>query len=257
MYDLGKMDGESRASELVRALRRDGRVDVAGSARAFGVAEMTIRRDLDVLVSRGIARRVRGGAVSLLLRGDELPYAWRELDAVEAKRRVARAVAGAVRDGEAIALDSGTTALEVARALEGRRLTVMAAALRAANTLAESGVARLLQPGGELRPGELAAVGPLAVSTIASLRFDTAIICPCGLAGGWVTSHDLDDAAVKQAMMASASRVIVAADSSKYGHAAMAVVCPLARADLVITDADVPAEAVQELEAAGVAWQSV
>lgn len=251
------MDGESRASELVRVLRRDGRVDVARSAHAFGVAEMTIRRDLDVLVSRGIAQRVRGGAVSLLLRGDEQPYALRELDAVEAKRRVAHAVASVVRDGEAVALDSGTTALEVARALQGRRLTVMAAALRAANALAESGATRLLQPGGEVRPGELAAVGPLAVSTISSLRFDTAIICPCGLAGGSLTSHDLDDAAVKQAMIASASRIVVAADSSKFGHAAMAVVCPLAQVDLLITDGDVPPAAVRELEAAGVAWERV
>jgi DeoR/GlpR family transcriptional regulator of sugar metabolism len=254
---MRSMDGESRLSELVRVLRRDGRVDVARSARGFGVAEMTIRRDLDVLVNRGIARRVRGGAVSLLLRGDELPYALREFDAVEAKRRVARAVTAAVRDGEAVALDSGTTALEVARALRGRRLTVMAVALRAASALSESGATRLLQPGGELRLGELAAVGPLAVSTISSLRFDTAIICPCGLGGGSLTAHDLDDAAVKQAMIASASRVIVAADSSKFGHSAMAVVCPIARADLLITDAEVPAAAAQELEAAGVTWERV
>jgi DeoR/GlpR family transcriptional regulator of sugar metabolism len=251
------MDGESRASELVRALRRDGRVDVAASAQAFGVAEMTIRRDLDALVSRGIARRVRGGAVSLLLRGDELPYAMREVDAVESKRRVARAVATAVQDGEAVVLDSGTTAVEVARALAGRRLSVMAAALRAANILAANGSTRLLQPGGEVRADELAAVGPLAISTISSLRFDTAIICPCGLAGGVLTAHDLDDAAVKQAMLASASRVIVAADSSKFGHAAMAVVCPLARADLLVTDVDVTPAAAEQLEAAGVVWERV
>jgi DeoR/GlpR family transcriptional regulator of sugar metabolism len=251
------MDGESRASELVRALRRDGRVDVAASAQAFGVAEMTIRRDLDALVSRGIARRVRGGAVSLLLRGDELPYAMREVDAVESKRRVACAVATAVQDGEAVVLDSGTTAVEVARALAGRRLSVMAAALRAANILAANGSTRLLQPGGEVRADELAAVGPLAISTISSLRFDTAIICPCGLAGGVLTAHDLEDAAVKQAMLASASRVIVAADSSKFGHAAMAVVCPLARADLLVTDVDVTPAAAEQLEAAGVVWERV
>ncbi|HEY4827390.1 MAG TPA: DeoR/GlpR family DNA-binding transcription regulator [Solirubrobacteraceae bacterium] len=251
------MDNDARASELVRVLRRDGRVDVAESAHAYGVAEMTIRRDLDALVSRGIARRVRGGAVSLLLRGDELPYAMREIEAVEAKRRVARAVAAAVQDGEAVALDSGTTALEVARALVGRRLSVMAAALRAANTLAANGSVRLLQPGGEVRADELASVGPLAVSTISSLRFDTAIICPCGLAGGVLTAHDVDDAAVKQAMITSASRVIVAADSSKFGHAAMAVVCPLARADLVVTDTDASPAAIEELEAAGVRWERV
>jgi DeoR/GlpR family transcriptional regulator of sugar metabolism len=242
---------------LVHVLRRDGRVDVAGAAETFGVAEMTIRRDLDALVSRGIARRVRGGAVSLLLRGDELPYSLRELDAVQAKRRIAHAVAASVQDGEAVALDSGTTALEVARALAGRRLTVMAVALRAANALADSPSTRLLQPGGEVRAGELSAVGQLAVSTIASLRFDTAIICPCGLSGGVLTAHDLEDAAVKRAMIASSGRVIAAADSTKLGHAAMAVVCPWERIDLLVTDPDVTPDAAGELEAAGVSWQRV
>jgi DeoR/GlpR family transcriptional regulator of sugar metabolism len=251
------VDSETRASELVQMLRRRGKVDVAQSAEAFGVAEMTIRRDLDGLVNRGIARRVRGGAVSLLLRGDELPYAMRELDAAAAKRRIAQAVAGTVQDGEAVALDSGTTALDVARAIAGRRLTVMAVALRAANALAEQAPTRLLQPGGEIRAGELAAVGPLAVSAISSLRYDTAIICPCGLAGGTLTAHDLDDAAVKQAMITSASRVIAAADGSKFGHAAMAVVCPLERVDLVVTDTGVPPDALEELEAAGVAYERV
>lgn len=251
------MNGEARASELVRVLRQDGRIDVSQAARAFGVVEMTIRRDLDLLVSRGIARRVRGGAVSLLLRGDELPYSLRELDAVAAKRRIAHAVAAMLHDGEAVAIDSGTTAMEVALALTPRRLTVMATALRAASALAESASIRLLQPGGEVRAGELAAVGQLAISTIASLRFDTAIICPCGLAGATLTAHDLEDAAVKRAMIASSARVIVAADSSKLGHAAMAVVCPAERIDLLVTDVDASPAAVQAFQDAGVAWQGV
>lgn len=246
------MGGETRIGELVRSLRRDGRVEVAASARALGVAEMTIRRDLDVLADRGLARRVRGGAVSLLLRGDETPYALRELEAVDAKRRIGTAVAGRLRDGEAVALDSGTTALAVARALAGRRLTVMAAGLRIAMELADEGSARLLQPGGEIRPGELAAGGQLAVSAIRSLRFDTAVICPCGLAAAAVTAYDLEDAAVKQAMIESSARVIVAADSAKLGHAAMAVICPLGRVDLLITDSGAADEALAPFAAAGV-----
>jgi DeoR/GlpR family transcriptional regulator of sugar metabolism len=246
------VDGEARVSELVRVLHRDGRIEVGDSARALGVAEMTIRRDLDLLVTRGVARRVRGGAVSLLLRGDELPYAMRELEAVDAKRRIGSAVAAELRDGEAVALDGGTTGLEVARALSGRRLTVLATALRAALQLAESPSVRLLQPGGEVRPGELSVVGKLAVSAICSLRFDTAVICACGLAGGTLTAHDLDDAAIKQAMVDSSARVIVAADSSKLGHAAMAVICPLERIDQLVTDTEAPQAAVEELERSGV-----
>src|ERR1700723_4322438 len=95
------MDASQRLSELVDALRRDGRVDVATAAAEFGTAEMTIRRDLDVLVERGVARRVRGGAVNLMMRGEELPFAMRELDALDTKKRIASEVAGLIADGEA------------------------------------------------------------------------------------------------------------------------------------------------------------
>ena len=83
------MDGPQRLSELVDVLRRDGRVDVAAAAAEFGTAQLTIRRDLDVLVARGVARRTRGGAVNLLMLGEELPFAMREIEAVDSKRRIA------------------------------------------------------------------------------------------------------------------------------------------------------------------------
>src|SRR5580692_7158214 len=117
------MDASQRLSELVDALRRDGRVDVATAAAEFGTAELTIRRDLDVLVERGVARRVRGGAVNLLMRGEELPFAMRAIESADRKRRIAAAVAGLIADGEAVGLDSGTTVVATARALSGRRVT--------------------------------------------------------------------------------------------------------------------------------------
>src|ERR1700710_753838 len=126
------MVATERISLLVETLRRDGRADVAAAAEAFDTAEMTIRRDLDQLVNRGVARRVRGGAVSLLMRGEELPFSMRTLDAAPAKRRIAEEVGRLVADGEAVLVDSGTTAVEVARVLADRRLTVMPVSLHAA-----------------------------------------------------------------------------------------------------------------------------
>jgi DeoR/GlpR family transcriptional regulator of sugar metabolism len=245
------VDGNARLTALVEALQQDGRLDVAEMAARFGAAEMTIRRDLDRIVTMGMARRVRGGAISLLMRGEELPFAMRVLERCEAKSRIAAAVAGVLRDGEAVLLDSGTTAVMVGRALSGRRLTVMPMSLHAASVLSGAGSIRLLMPGGETRPGELAMVGPLALASIGALRFDTAVLTCCGLSDGRVTSHDLGDAEVKQAMLRSAARVIIAADSSKFRQTALAVVCDAAEADLVITDTDAPADAVDALRAAG------
>ncbi|MGH3187108.1 MAG: DeoR/GlpR family DNA-binding transcription regulator [Streptosporangiaceae bacterium] len=167
--------------------------------------------------------------------------------------RIAATVAELIADGEAVGLDSGTTVTETARALAGRRLTVMPLSLHAAMALAGSASVRLLLPGGEARPGELAMVGPLALAGIAALRFDTVVLGCCGVSPeGHVMAHDLGDAAVKQALLASGSRSVLAVDGSKFGREALAVVCELAAVDVLVTDDTAPAQAVAALEAAGV-----
>src|ERR1035438_6661470 len=113
------MDAAARINQLVEALRLHGRVDVATAAAEFGTAEMTVRRDLDVLVERGVARRVRGGAVNLMMRGEELPFAMRKLDALDTKKRIASDVAGLIADGEAVRLDNGITLPGIAHRQSG------------------------------------------------------------------------------------------------------------------------------------------
>jgi DeoR/GlpR family transcriptional regulator of sugar metabolism len=247
------MEAAERVSRLIETLRRDGRVEVAGAAADLGAAEMTIRRDLDQLVERGVARRVRGGAVNLLMRGDELPFAMREIEAVDAKRRIARTVADLISDGEAVGLDSGTTVLETARALTARRVTAMPMSLHAAAVLAAGSGVRLILPGGECRPGELAMVGPLALASIAAVRFDTVVLGCCGVSPeGHVMAHDLGDAVVKQALLGSASRSVLAVDGSKFGRGALAVVRELSTFDVVVTDRTAPDSVLAGLRAEGV-----
>jgi DeoR/GlpR family transcriptional regulator of sugar metabolism len=247
------MDASTRVSRLVELLRRDGRLDVAEAAAEFGTAEMTIRRDLDLLVDRGVVRRVRGGAVNLLMRGEELPFSMREIEAVESKRRIGTAVAELIGDGEAVGLDSGTTVVEVARAIAGRRLTVMPLSLHAATALTGSSSVRLVLPGGEVRAGELAIIGPLALDSIATLRFDTVVVGCCGVSDeGHVMAHDLGDSAVKQALLASARRRVLVLDGAKFARSAMAVVCEMSTFDVIVTDTSAPETALAALESAGV-----
>ena len=127
----------------------------------------------------------------------------------------------------------------------------MPMSLHAAMALAGSASVRLMLPGGEARPGELAMVGPLALAGIRALRFDTVVLGCCGVSPeGDVMAHDLGDAAVKQALIASGGRSVLAVDGAKFGRAALAVVCPLAALDVVVTDDTAPA--VAALRAAGV-----
>jgi DeoR family transcriptional regulator, fructose operon transcriptional repressor len=253
MFDRD-MGNTNRLRQITDAVREAGSLGVAELALLTGASEMTIRRDLDMLAEQGVLERFRGGARSLLLRGEEPPFALRAQEGVEAKQRIAAEVAGLIADGESVVVDSGTTCLEVARALRGRRVTVMPLSLQAVNALAEApGQVTLLIPGGRPRPGEGALTGPLTRTSLAALRFDTAVIGCCGLtAAQGLTAYDLDDADVKRAAITSARRVIAVTEAAKLHHVALAFVAPVAALHAVITDASAPDDEVQAISAAGV-----
>jgi len=122
------------------------------------------------------------------------------------------------------------------------------------NALAEAPQLTLLVPGGRPRPGELALTGPLTLASLASLRFDTAIIGCCGLdATNGLTAYDLDDAAVKQAAIASARRVIAVTEGTKLSRTALAFVAPASSLHAVITDTNAPDSQIAHLTTLGIA----
>jgi DeoR family transcriptional regulator, fructose operon transcriptional repressor len=249
------MSNADRHRLIAQAVKDSDSATVQELAGLTGASEMTIRRDLDTLAAQGVLARFRGGARTLLLRGEEPPFALRAHEAVDAKRRIAAEVSRLIVDGETVLLDSGTTCLEVARLLHGRRVTVMPLSLQAIHALSDAPApTTLMVPGGRPRNGEGALGGPLALASLAALRFDTAVLGCCGLsAAEGMTAYDLDDAAVKKAIIASAHRVIAVADGSKLGRNAHAYVGPSALVHTLVTDITAPAGEVAALEGTGTA----
>ena len=246
------MNVHARRQAVLTAMQRDGEIQVRQLAEHLGCSEMTIRRDLDALSRDGAVRRVHGGAVRTSLRSDEPPYALRALDGIEVKQRIGRAAADLIADGETVILGGGTTALEVARALHRRPLTVLSLGLRAQAELADDPAVRLIAAGGDVRPGELSVTGDLAEIAFERLRFDTFVLGCCGIdVRDGVTTHLPADASVQRAAARSARRTIVIADESKLGLVTFGHVCDLTAVERLVTDAG-PAAAAP-FEAAGLA----
>jgi len=246
------MRAQPRQQHILDRLRSDGQVDVAELAATLETSEVTIRRDLDILAEQGTLRRIRGGAVSLMMRGEELPFAMREVESTEAKQRIAAVAAELISDGEAVVVDSGTSGLAVARALADRQLTVMPLSLHGAVALSASSSVNLLLPGGTTRFGEGSMVGPLTEASLAALRFDTVVLTCCGLSPeDGVTAHDLQDAAVKRAAIKSSRRTILVAEGAKFTRTALASVCPAGQIDVLVTDETAPAGALAQFRGAG------
>src|ERR1700743_1543135 len=104
-----------RRDLLVARLRRDGKLGARELAAAVGVSEDSVRRDLRELAAAGLCQRVYGGALPVSPALGTLQA--RTEIAPESKRRIAARAAEMITPGMTAILDSGTTAIEIARAL--------------------------------------------------------------------------------------------------------------------------------------------
>jgi DeoR/GlpR family transcriptional regulator of sugar metabolism len=163
-----------------------------------------------------------------------------------------------VLDGDSLALDVGTTTLEIARALDGKRnLTLLTASLPIANEvvsrLSLTADVRLILTGGIVRSGELSMVGAIPVRTYADFHVDKAFVGVGGISlEDGLTEYNLEDALVKQALLRNARQRIVVADSSKFGRTTFTAVAPLRQVDTVVTDSGLEPALRQALEAQGI-----
>lgn len=235
-------------------LEQHGSVSIADVSQRVRMSEMTIRRDLEAMEKLGILKRIHGGATTGVSRSYEPPYAMRSKRNTEAKGRIAAAAVAMVSEGETVVLDAGTTTFAVAEHLRGREnITVCTPSLRIASLLADEPRLRLIVTGGVVRHGENSLIGDLAQVAFRELRFDLAFLSASGIAvGTGVTEWNLDDAAVKKAIVMSAKRRVALVDSSKLGREAFARVCDLDQVDVLITDGDAAARTLAAIRAEGV-----
>jgi DeoR family transcriptional regulator, aga operon transcriptional repressor len=226
-----------RLSAILERLTVDGSVAVVKVARELDVSPATVRRDLQLLESQRMLSRTHGGAVAdgVLY---ELPLRYKTARQQVEKRRIAREAASRVLDGSAIGLNGGTTTTEVVRALVDRpRLTVVTNALNIAAEIAIRPNLKLLVTGGVARPESYELVGPIAEESLQGLNLSIAFIGVDGVSvkAHLTTHHDIE-AGTDRALMERAEMVIVVADSSKVGKAALSRICQLSDVDELITD---------------------
>ncbi len=114
-----------RHGEILRLLGEEGTISIADLGARLGVSLETVRRDVKPLTDDGQVIRMHG-AIGLPAHAGEAPFERRMRENAAAKRAIARHVAGTIRDGESVMLDTGTTTSFLARELLGhRRLTVV------------------------------------------------------------------------------------------------------------------------------------
>lgn len=243
-----------RHKRIRRVIEDSGQATVAELSVIFGVSEATIRRDLEELDKLGWVQREHGGALRASLSITEPPVLQRVAEQESEKRRIGRAAAELVEDGETIFLGSGTTTLEVARNLGGREdLTVISNALNIATELLNHEGITQIVIGGLLRPSELSLVGHITEQAIKELRADKVFVGMRAIdVQHGLTSDYLPEVMTDRAIIEFGSEVILVADHTKFGRVANAFVAPVTSVDMIVTDENVPNATLRELEELGI-----
>lgn len=245
--------GAERRRRIVEVLARRGVVGVAALSLALRCSEATLRRDLQRLEDEGLLRRTHGGAVLTGASPEaELFPSDKAVLQVAEKRAIALAAARLIAPGETVALNGGTTTLEVARQLRAiDNLRVVTNSVGVASELAGLSGLEVTVTGGTLR-GSLELSGPLAEHSLRGLYVDTAFIGVDGLtAREGLTTYNQSEAYINRAMIGQARRVIVVADHTKIGRVMMALIAPINALTTLITDSAAPPTQLDELRAAG------
>lgn len=249
-----RMIAQERRQHIFEDIEASGVVSVRELALRFEVSSITIIRDLQELEQQGLIRRVHGGAISLRGASYEPPFIAREARQSDEKRRIAARAVELINDGDSLILDVGTTTLEIARALKGKRnLTVLVTNLRAALELATQSAIQVIVVGGRLRASELSMVGHMAEETLRTFQVDKAFIGVGGITiEHGLTEFNFDEAGTKRTMIERARQRIVVADHTKFGKVMLTTVASLTLVDTIITSTEVDAEIVARLRQMGV-----
>ena len=242
---------EERRNRLLELVRQRGFASLPDLANELAVSESTIRRDLDFLEETGSAKRTHGG-VFYTGPSPKLPhFEQRQQSHWDKKREIAATGAGLIDEGDTVLLDGGSTTYELAQRLVGRNVQVVTNSLPVANLF--SGTDNdLIFIGGYVHQRTGVSLGPYANHMLADLNVRRAVLSVAGVNERGFFNSNLLLVETEQAMIRSADEVIVLADSTKFGHQSLALLCEFGDIDKLVVDADLSEHWRKKATAAGV-----
>ncbi len=243
-----------RRLNITQLAGENGSVRVRELSELFQVSEVTIRSDLEALTRQGFLLRDRGGAILNENGGLFVAYAQRASVNLEAKRRIGRYAATLVAPDETIIMDAGTTVMEMAKSLSvDLSVTVITNALNVAIQVGSLPNAHIIVLGGSLIRETISTLGHNAERDLNELAVQTVFLGANAMDGEFgVTDTRAELARGKRLMRQAARRVVLLADSSKWGCVAFAKVLPLSELDLLISDTGLSTEAQATIRGLGV-----
>lgn len=252
------MLAQERQAIILEMLREKGIIKISNIVEQFGVSSLTARRDLDVLMDEGVARRVYGGAVLCqepVVPPQEYGTTAESIDTIRCVRRraIARAAARLVHEGDRIHLGNGIVVEELAHELcKFQQLSIVTGSLSAANQLLSSSHEVFLL-GGRLHHDEQNLTGSYAMQMARDFHVNIAFIPCAGITPEFgVMSDYLPAAELGRVAVENAEKAVLLCRCNSIGRVTFHKVCSVSDIDIIITDEGITPEQKAALEERGV-----
>ncbi|SHI50007.1 transcriptional regulator, DeoR family [Clostridium cavendishii DSM 21758] len=233
------MLAQDRYQKILELLEQNDSVRVSNLIKIFNVSMETIRRDLDHLEKKGLLKKVYGGAVRERINTNQASFNVREKEFIEEKQEIAKIAIRYITEGQSIALNSGTTTLEIAKLLKinFEKLTILTNSVAIALELSDMSKYTIILCGGIFNGEEYSLAGEFALENISKFRIDTAFISVSGISllDGF-TDHNLDEIQIQRKLIEISQQVFMLSDSSKFDTLSLLKLCDISKADMIITD---------------------
>jgi len=234
-----------RKQLILEKVMKDKFVSLEYLVKALDTSESTVRRDLDELESERKLRRVHGGAESLHFLQEEESNQEKSIKNIQEKTRIAQKAASLIQEYDVIFIDAGTTNELLVNELHDPSVTVVTNSIHHATKLVELNIPTVII-GGVVKRSTDASIGGVALNQIGQLNFDKAFIGMNGIDDGFFTTPDMEEGAVKRAILENAKKTYVLADASKLGNTSFAKVAPISRARLITNQTE--SEVIQKIK---------
>jgi DeoR family transcriptional regulator, aga operon transcriptional repressor len=248
------MNIAERHQLILNRLKTKGHVTVNELSDELKVSAVTIRKDLKLLEERKLLFKSHGSATPQNPYTPDRHVNEKEGLQVDEKQRIARKAASLIEPFDSIILASGTTINELSRQItQIKGLTIISSSLTASGNLARNEDMEIIQLGGIVRKSSASVVGPQAEKMLEAFNSNKLFLGVDGIDPeyGLTTTHALE-ASLNQAMIRAAHKVIVLADSTKFGRRGFGRICGLEEIDMIITDTGAPDHLVAQCREKGV-----
>lgn len=231
------MLAKERHAIIMEELKRNKIIKITDIVRQFDVSNETARRDLEALQDQKLIKRIYGGAVLDTATSFDSFLTPRASLSQSEKSAIGKAAADLISEGDTIILDIGTTTLEIARNIKNmRNITVLTNSLAILNELAASDY-NVYCLGGRINADELSMSGDLTANALRNFFVDKAFIGAGGITfSEGVSDYNSEEATVRRTVIQRANKVVLVADSGKFGSNAFAFVCPIENIDTIVSD---------------------